>query len=229
MAQGRAALEMKSMFQQVTGYQRWSAVPYRIPLPEACFLPDINAVCAACHWCLLQLRKELSDGCADAVQQAQRIAAAMQSDLVTRLQAQDSSTQQALSKQQAAQDALKQQLQDQAAALTQQLSQQQQAGQEALSQHQKQQSAALAQTAADLQKEVDGKLSELELLLTGKVKEGSAGKAALTDTKLAELRCGILHHGVHYGVCGTAGPPAADALSSAGASTGMCSSHVSNA
>jgi hypothetical protein len=94
----------------------------------------------------------MSDGCADAVQQAQRIAAAMQSDLVTRLQQQDSSTQQALSKQQAAQDALKQQLQDQAASI----SKQQAAQHEALTQQEQQQRTALAQTTVQLQKEVRG-------------------------------------------------------------------------
>lgn len=100
----------------------------------------------------MQLRKEMSDGCADAVQQAQHIAAAMQSDLVTRLQQQDNSSQQALSKQQAAQDALKQQLQDQAATL----SKQQAAQHEALTKQEQQQRAALAQTTVQLQKEVRG-------------------------------------------------------------------------
>lgn len=100
----------------------------------------------------MQLRKEMSDGCADAVQQAQRIAAAMQSDLVTRLQQQDNSSQQALSKQQAAQDALKQQLQDQAATI----SKRQAAQHEALTKQEQQQRAALAQTTVQLQKEVRG-------------------------------------------------------------------------
>jgi hypothetical protein len=42
--------------------------------------------------------------------------------------------------------------------------------------------------------QVDGKLSDLELLLTGKVKDSSAGKAALTDTKMEELRCVPMVH-----------------------------------
>lgn len=137
-----------------------------------------------------QLRKEVASGCADAVQQAQHLAAAMQSDLVGRLQQQEASTQQALTKQQAAADALKQQLQDQAAALTAQ----QQERLETLAAQQKQQSevqaAALSQAGSDLRREVDAKLNQLELMLTGRVNDMSAGKAALTDSKLTEIRCG---------------------------------------
>jgi len=139
----------------------------------------------------LQLRKEVSAGCTDAVQQAQRLAAAMQSDLVGRLQQQEAATQQALKQQQTAQEALEQQhttltqqLKEQAAAATKQ--------QEVLAQQQKQQAeqqaAAMAKATAGLRDEVDGKLSELELLLTGRVNDTSAGKAALTDSKLAEIR-----------------------------------------
>lgn len=143
----------------------------------------------------MQLRKELADGCADAVQQGQRLAAAMQSDLVNRLQQQDSSTQEALSKHQADQAALKQQLQDQADALTKQQRDQQEAmaqqqrQQAAVLQHQdEQQASKLAAATTQLQKDLDGKLSELELLLTGRVNDTSAGKTALTDAKLAEIR-----------------------------------------
>lgn len=153
----------------------------------------------------VQLRKEITDGCADAVQQAQRLAAAMQSDLVSRLQQQEASTQQALAKRQNAADTLMQQLQDQTAA-TDKLSKQQMEQQAALTaqqkqqteqqaaltaqqkQQQEQQAAALAKTTADLRKEVDVKVSELELLLTGRVNDTTTGKAALTDTKLAEIR-----------------------------------------
>jgi hypothetical protein len=125
------------------------------------------------------------------VQQAQRLAAAMQSDLVSHLQQQEASTQQSLAKQQNAADTLKQQLQDQTAA-TDKLSKQQQEQQAALAaqqkQQQEQQAAALAKAATDLRKEVDGKISELELLLTGRVNDTTTGKAALTDAKLAEIR-----------------------------------------
>lgn len=147
-----------------------------------------------CCLCL-QVRKELADGCADAVQQAQRLAAATQSDLVNRLQQQDSSTQEALSKQQAEQAALKQQLQDQANALTKQqrdqqeaLAQQQRQQVAALQQQEEQQAGKLAAATTQLQKDLDEKLSELELLLTGRVNDTSAGKTALTDAKLAEIR-----------------------------------------
>jgi chromosome segregation ATPase len=130
----------------------------------------------------------MADGCADAVQQAQHLAAAMQSDLVGRLQQQEAATQQALSHQQAASDALKQQLQDQATTLTAA----QQARLDALEGQQKQQAeaqaAALSQAGTDLRKEVDAKLSGLEATLTGCVNDTSAGKAALTDSKLTEIR-----------------------------------------
>lgn len=136
-----------------------------------------------------QLRKEVADGCADAVQQAQHLAAAMQSNLVGRLQQQEASTQQALTKQQAAADALKQQLQDQAAALT---AQQQERLDTLAAQHKQQsqaQTATLSQAGSDLRSKVDAKLSKLELTLTGRVNDMSAGKAALTDSKLTKIRC----------------------------------------
>lgn len=142
-----------------------------------------------------QVRKELAAGCADAVQQAQRLAAAMQSDLVTRLQQQETDTQKAISQQHAAQAALQKQLQEEASAQAKQHQEaltQQQKQQEALAQQQKQQAeqqaAAAAKAASELRSEVDGKLSELELLLTGRVNDTTAGKAALTDTKLAEIK-----------------------------------------
>lgn len=132
------------------------------------------------------------------MQQAQRLAAAMQSDLVSRLQQQETSTQQALAKQQNTTDALKQQLQDQTAAL----SKQQQEQQAALTAQQRQQAdaqaaqaAALEKTGADLRKEVDVKLRELETSLTGRVNDTTAGKAALTDSKLAEIRYGSWYTG----------------------------------
>jgi hypothetical protein len=109
------------------------------------------------------LRQELVASCADSVQQAQRLAAAMQAEVLGRLQ-------QALAEQQ---QALKQQRQEQAAGFGQQA---------------EQQGAALSRAVKQLQEETDGKLSELELTLTGRVNDTSAGKAALTEAKLGELR-----------------------------------------
>ena len=126
----------------------------------------------------------------------------MQSDLVNRLQQQDTATQQALTKQQAACAALEQQhadvskqLKEQAGAVAKQQQQQQEAlaKQEKLAttlqQHAEQQVSALAKATSGLREEVDGKLSQLELLLTGRVNDTSTGKAALTDAKVAEMRC----------------------------------------
>jgi hypothetical protein len=135
----------------------------------------------------VQLRKEVSDGCADAVQQAQRLAAGMQADLVSRLQQQEASAQQALAKQQNAADTLKQQFQDQNAA-TDKLSKQQQEQQAALAAQEEQQAAALAKVTADLRKEVDVKISELELVLTGRVNDTTNNKGAFIDAQLADIR-----------------------------------------
>lgn len=116
------------------------------------------------------------------MQQAQQLVSAMQAETLARLQQQQeaaaATTQQALLEQRA-------QVQQHGLLLEQQAAQQRQA----LEQHSQSQAAALSRTVGELQQETDQKLGALQSLLTGRVDDTSAGKAALTDAKLAELRC----------------------------------------